>query len=72
MQYICTGQLEKVRIQHDGSGIGPGWFLDKVVVIQSEKNESTEFPWYNWLEKEQGNKMVSVDLLPRNRSLFKQ
>jgi hypothetical protein len=24
------GNLTKIRIGHDGSGIGSGWFLDKV------------------------------------------
>ena len=26
----CLGRLEKVRIGHDNSGFGPGWFLEQV------------------------------------------
>ena len=27
-------KLTKIRIGHDGKGVGAGWFLDKVVVSQ--------------------------------------
>ena len=26
----CLGRLEKVRVGHDNSGFGPGWYLDQV------------------------------------------
>ena len=25
----CLGRLTKIRIGHDNSGLGPGWFLNK-------------------------------------------
>lgn len=28
----CLGRLDRIRIGHDNSGFGPGWFLDKVGV----------------------------------------
>jgi hypothetical protein len=35
LQLFCccvVGALKKIRIGHDGSGLGAGWFLDKVLV----------------------------------------
>ena len=30
MESPCLGRLDRIRIGHDNSGFGPGWFLDKV------------------------------------------
>ena len=30
MDCLKLGRLERLRIGHDNSGFGPGWFLDKV------------------------------------------
>ena len=33
---IMLSPLEKIEIGHDDSGVGPAWYLDKVVVTCSE------------------------------------
>ena len=33
-----VGQIVKVRIGHDGTSFGDGWFLDKVSVIFDDGN----------------------------------
>ena len=41
---VSVLKLTKIRIGHDGKGIGAGWFLDKVVVKQiGEPKYDTEF-----------------------------
>lgn len=30
VETVDLGTLQKLRIGHDNSGVGPGWFLDKV------------------------------------------
>ena len=39
---LDLGRLEKIRIGHNNSGFGLGWFLDKVIV----RNESSGNEWY--------------------------
>jgi hypothetical protein len=34
IEAVTLTKLRKVRIGHDGHGMGAGWFLDKVVVKQ--------------------------------------
>jgi hypothetical protein len=30
IEAVDLGELKKIRIGHDNSGVGPGWFLEKV------------------------------------------
>jgi len=46
IEALDIGRVYKIRIGHDGSGIGAGWFLDKVEVkrlvmamVKPEKKE---------------------------------
>ena len=38
LEAVELGEITKLKIGHDGSGVGSGWFLDNVVV----KNELDE------------------------------
>lgn len=31
----CVGPMTKLRVEHDNSGRGPGWYLERVSVFQS-------------------------------------
>ena len=46
------GEITKIRIRHDNSGIAAGWYLDKIVVNNSDSAHlgPWEFPCYKWLE----------------------
>ena len=33
---VDLGKLVKVKVSHDGAGIGSGWLLDKVIVKEAE------------------------------------
>lgn len=46
IEAVDLKKLEKIRIGHDNSGTGPGWFLDKVIIqkLNSDKTKNdTEF-----------------------------
>ncbi|WAR20922.1 LOXH1-like protein, partial [Mya arenaria] len=44
LEAVSVLKLTKIRIGHDGKGIGAGWYLDKVVVSQiGEKKYNQEF-----------------------------
>ena len=51
---VDLGELKKLRIGHNSTALGSGWFLEKVIVtpLSSEGNE--EQPWYfvcqRWLD----------------------
>ena len=36
MPAVDLGKLLKVKVTHDGAGVGSGWLLDKVVIKESE------------------------------------
>ena len=36
MPAVDLGKLLKVKVTHDGAGVGSGWLLDKVVVKETE------------------------------------
>ena len=33
---VDLGKLTKVKVTHDGAGVGSGWLLDKIIVMESE------------------------------------
>eukprot|EP00794_Sanderia_malayensis_P015737 gene15737-17322_t len=84
---ICLGDLTILRIGHNGTALGSGWFLDKVVVRESEHaSKSFEFKCDRWLSARDDDGQIVRDLplsniLPgngvpdasaTNRSFFKQ
>lgn len=55
-QILTNIQLEKVqniRIGHDNSGVGSGWHLNKVEVINRKDNTLYSFPCNKWLAKDE-------------------
>ena len=44
------GELTKVRVRHDNTGVGPGWLLDSVEVKCEESEGVWVFPCGQWLE----------------------
>ena len=56
--------VDTFRIQHDNTGFGPGWFLDRVVVTDL-KNPKWKyyFPCGQWLAKDEADGLICRDLL---------
>lgn len=42
------GNLHKVKIAHDNSGLGPAWFLENVVVLREDESKQWFFPCNRW------------------------
>ncbi|CAF4182729.1 unnamed protein product, partial [Rotaria sordida] len=58
------GELVKLRIEHDNSGLGPGWFLDRIVVTDLYDPKTKYFATCNqWLAKDEGDKQISRELM---------
>jgi hypothetical protein len=61
IQCVDLGELQKIQIWHDNSGISAGWFLDKVVV-DSGKGVRWYFPCGKWLADDEDDKKISREL----------
>ncbi|CAD5121003.1 DgyrCDS9547 [Dimorphilus gyrociliatus] len=60
----CVGPIDKIRIEHDNTGLGPGWFLERVVVTDlKNKRWRYYFPCGKWLAKDEGDGRISRDLV---------
>ena len=53
-------QLEKVRIGHDGRGLGTGWYLEEVMIIIHD--ECWIFPCNRWLADYEDDGKTERDL----------
>ncbi|CAB4019689.1 lipoxygenase homology domain-containing 1-like, partial [Paramuricea clavata] len=62
--------IEKIRVGHDGKGIGAGWFLDKVEIRRLlDDNKSATlytFPCKRWLAKGEDDGAIVRELVPRD------
>ncbi|CAH1791204.1 unnamed protein product [Owenia fusiformis] len=59
------GQILKIRIEHDNSGFGPGWFLEKVVLRAIDDHSKVyHFPCHAWLAKDEGTGETYRDIRP--------
>ena len=55
-RFQCTdlGRIERVRVRHDNTGVGPGWFLEWVEVCQCEDGKVWRLPCGRWLDAGEG------------------
>lgn len=59
------GAIQKIRIGHDGKGIGAGWYLDKVIIQDmtveaAGQHQQWHFPAYRWLDEGEGDNQLAV------------
>jgi len=57
-------QLKKLRIGHDGTGPGAGWFLDEIVVDIPSKGEKYTFACHRWLDKKENDGQIEIEMEP--------
>jgi hypothetical protein len=51
IECVDLGELKKIRIEHDNSGFGASWFLDKVVITNLQTKKDYYFLCGRWLSK---------------------
>jgi len=56
------GDLTKIRIGHDNSGPGPGWYLDKVIVKDIKENKEYFFLAGRWLAKDELDGAIEIEI----------
>ncbi|CAF3703956.1 unnamed protein product, partial [Rotaria sordida] len=63
IEAVSLKQLRKIRIGHDGSNPGAGWFLDKVVVRpEDQRYESATFECNRWLATDEDDGQLVREL----------
>ncbi|XP_066274370.1 lipoxygenase homology domain-containing protein 1-like isoform X2 [Branchiostoma lanceolatum] len=70
VEAVHLGNIKKVIIGHDGTGLGAGWFLDKVVMKES-KGASREFvfPCERWLDEGEDDGKIVRELLVEDQPM---
>eukprot|EP00899_Mesostigma_viride_P015258 jgi/Mesvir1/23733/Mv18674-RA.1 len=59
-----VGEIQKLRIGHDNSGMGPGWFLDYVQIRDASSGATWRFPCHRWLDKKEEDGAIERELVP--------
>jgi lipoxygenase homology domain-containing protein 1 len=56
------GEIQHVRIRHDGSGSKPGWFLDYITVGEEDSDKLWYFPCSRWLSVKDDDGLIDRTL----------
>ncbi|XP_070556277.1 uncharacterized protein [Ptychodera flava] len=63
IEAVHLGDVKKVLIGHDGKTPGQGWYLDKVIVKESQdSNKEMFFPCRKWFDKGLEDKKIEREL----------
>ncbi|XP_058024091.1 lipoxygenase homology domain-containing protein 1 [Ahaetulla prasina] len=66
LEILELGELKKVRVEHDSSGLSPGWLVERVEITNSATGITTNFPCGKWLDKNKGDQLTWRELFPRS------
>ncbi|XP_074669791.1 lipoxygenase homology domain-containing protein 1 [Strix aluco] len=68
LEILDMGELKKVRIEHDNSGLAPGWLVERVEITNSATGVTTIFPCGKWLDENRGDGLIWRELFPRDQN----
>ena len=66
VQVPDLGNISKIRIGHDDSGLNAAWFLDKVIVENPISKKKWFFLCGKWLDKSSGDRVIQRDIVATN------
>ncbi|XP_064633987.1 lipoxygenase homology domain-containing protein 1-like isoform X3 [Lineus longissimus] len=66
IETLDLGELNKVKIEHDNSGFGAGWFLERVEIINMASNKRWTFPCQQWLDKKKGDGEICREIFVKD------
>ncbi|XP_044287456.1 lipoxygenase homology domain-containing protein 1 isoform X2 [Varanus komodoensis] len=66
LEILELGELKKVRIEHDDTGLSSGWLVERVEITNSATGVTTNFPCAKWLDSNRGDGLTWRELFPRN------
>ncbi|HYK85093.1 MAG TPA: protein kinase [Ktedonobacteraceae bacterium] len=53
------GNLQKITIYHDNTGVAPGWYLDRVIITNSSTGQYWTFSCNCWLAVDEGDGSIT-------------
>uniref|UniRef100_A0A3Q2V469 Lipoxygenase homology PLAT domains 1a n=1 Tax=Haplochromis burtoni TaxID=8153 RepID=A0A3Q2V469_HAPBU len=65
VEMLDMGELQKVRVEHDNSGLSPGWLLDRVEVTNTANGVTTIFLCGKWLDSKKADGKISRAIYPK-------
>lgn len=63
-----VGLIRKIKIGHDGKGIGSGWHLKEVIIDAPKLGKKLRFPCNRWLDVNEADGKIECDLTPLEMS----
>ncbi|KAG7499250.1 lipoxygenase-likey domain-containing protein 1 isoform X1 [Solea senegalensis] len=65
LEMLDMGELQKVWVEHDNSGLSPGWLLDRVEVTNTANGVTTIFLCGKWLDTTRADGKINRVLYPK-------
>lgn len=65
LEMLDMGELLKVRVEHDNSGLSPGWLLERVEVTNTASGVTTIFLCGKWLDTKRADGQLARVLHPK-------
>lgn len=59
---VEMGELMKLKVRHDGTSMGAGWFLDRIDVRSELTGKGWSFPCNRWLDKNEDDGEIAREL----------
>ncbi|KAM6985878.1 lipoxygenase homology domain-containing protein 1 [Aplochiton taeniatus] len=65
LEMLDMGELLRVKVEHDNTGLSPGWLLDRVEVTNTANGVTTIFLCGKWLDKKKADGQIYRVLYPK-------
>ncbi|KAL4660900.1 lipoxygenase homology domain-containing protein 1-like [Arapaima gigas] len=65
LEMLDLGELQRVKIEHDSTGMSPGWLLARVELTNTANGVTTIFPCDKWLDTTRSNGKTEMALYPK-------
>ncbi|KAL8614278.1 hypothetical protein ACOMHN_007616 [Nucella lapillus] len=62
-----VGKIKKIKIGHDGTKPGSGWFLDEVTIDVPSQGQHYRFACHRWLADDEGDRLTEVEMEPSSQ-----
>uniref|UniRef100_A0A6B2KWS8 PLAT domain-containing protein n=1 Tax=Arcella intermedia TaxID=1963864 RepID=A0A6B2KWS8_9EUKA len=64
IESIDVGTVKSIIIGHDNTGVGPGWYVDWISVVNLSRKKTYNFPVSRWFAKDEDDGLIERTLAP--------
>uniref|UniRef100_A0A3Q2GRI5 Lipoxygenase homology PLAT domains 1a n=1 Tax=Cyprinodon variegatus TaxID=28743 RepID=A0A3Q2GRI5_CYPVA len=65
VEMLDMGDLQRVRVEHDNSGLCPGWLLERVEITNTANGVTTIFHCGKWLDTKRADGQIARVVYPK-------